>query len=129
MSGIHCLTKVVHTNDAAMAIATPTPEAKFQGYLERNLRYLLDLAATNELSPNTEMRIQAMHTLNYAFGAPEQWELTKELVLTLMPAMEQVDHRDHWVVYLKQAALLTVAQAIVHAAYAPVINSPAKGMA
>lgn len=88
-------------------MATSAQQAKFQSYLERNLRYLSDLVATEIPLPNAETRIQAMHTLSYAFVAPTQWELTKALVLALTPTMEQVDHRDHWLVYLKQAALLS----------------------
>lgn len=111
MSGIHYLTKVVHTNDAAMAIATPTPEAKFKGYLERNLRYLLHLAATAEPLPDEEARLQTMHTLSYAFRFPALWELTRQLVLTLAPKMEQAGHRDDWLAYLEQATALSEQQA------------------
>lgn len=94
-----------------MASVTPTPEAKFQRYLERNLRYLLHLAATAEPLPDEEARLQTMHTLSYAFRFPALWDLTRQLVLTIAPKMEQAGHRDDWLAYLEQATTLSEQQA------------------
>ena len=86
-----------------MALATTAHERKFQRCLERTLRYLLSLVATVEPLPDEATRILAMHTLSYAFGAPALWPLTRQLVLTLAPKMEQTGHRGDWLVYLEQA--------------------------
>ncbi|MCE7983189.1 MAG: tetratricopeptide repeat protein [Caldilinea sp. CFX5] len=90
-----------------MAIATPDQQAKFQSYLERNLRYLLDLVATATPLPDAEARSQAMHTLSFALRVPALWDLTRQLLLTLAPKMEQAGHRDDWLVYLEEAATLS----------------------
>ncbi|MEZ4726914.1 MAG: tetratricopeptide repeat protein [Caldilineaceae bacterium] len=90
-----------------MAIATPAQQAKFQSYLERNLRYLLDLVATAEPLPDEEARTQAMHTLTFALRVPALWDLTRQLLLTLSPKMEQAGHRGDWLVYLAEAATLS----------------------
>jgi tetratricopeptide (TPR) repeat protein len=67
--------------------------------------------ATAEPLPDEETRVQAMHTLSYAFGAPDLWPLTRQLVLTLAPKMEQAGHRDDWLIYLEQATALSEEQA------------------
>jgi tetratricopeptide (TPR) repeat protein len=90
-----------------MAIATPAQQAKFQAYLERNLRYLLDLVATATPLPNEEVRTQAMHTLRFALRVPALWALTRQLLLTLAPKMEQAGHRGDWLVYLEEATTLS----------------------
>lgn len=92
-----------------MALVTTAHEHKFQRCLERTLRYLLALVATVEPLPDEETRIQAMHTLSYAFGAPDLWPLTRQLVLTLAPKMEQAGHRSDWLVYLAQTTQLSEA--------------------
>ncbi len=90
-----------------MAIATPAQQAKFQAYLERNLRYLVDLVATATPLPNEEVRTQAMHTLRFALRVPALWALTRQLLLTLAPKMEQAGHRGDWLVYLEEATTLS----------------------
>jgi tetratricopeptide (TPR) repeat protein len=90
-----------------MAIATPAQQAKFQAYLERNLRYLVDLVATATPLPNEEVRTQAMHTLRFALRVPALWALTRQLLLTLSPKMEQAGHRGDWLVYLEEATTLS----------------------
>ena len=90
-----------------MAIATPAQQAKFQAYLERNLRYLVDLVATATPLPNEEVRMQAMHTLRFALRVPALWALTRQLLLTLSPKMEQAGHRGDWLVYLEEATTLS----------------------
>lgn len=90
-----------------MASVTAAQQAKFYRYLERNLRYLIDLTATATPLPDEETRIQAMHTLSYAFRASALWALTRQLLLTLCPKMEQAGHRDDWLVYLEQATMLS----------------------
>lgn len=94
-----------------MALATTAHEHKFQRCLERTVHYLLALVATVAPLPDEETRIQAMHTLSYAFGAPDLWPLTRQLVLTLAPKMEQAGHRGDWLVYLEQATALSEQQA------------------
>jgi tetratricopeptide (TPR) repeat protein len=90
-----------------MAIATAAQQAKFQTYLERNLRYLLDLVATATPLPDEEVRTQAMHTLRFALRVPALWALTRQLLLTLSPKMEQAGHRGDWLVYLEEATTLS----------------------
>lgn len=90
-----------------MALVTTAHEYKFQRCLERILRYLLALVATAEPLPDEAARIQAMHTLSYAFGAPDLWPLTRQLIFTLAPKMEQAGHRGDWLVYLEQATVLS----------------------
>lgn len=86
-----------------MALATLSPERKFHGYLERTLCYLIELAVTAKPFPAEEARIQAMHTLSYALRVPELWPLTRQLIWTLAPKMEQAGHRSDWLVYLEEA--------------------------
>ena len=90
-----------------MAIGTPVQQAKFQAYLERNLRYLSDLVATATPLPDEEARIQAMHTLTFALRVPALWDLTRQLLLKLSPKMEQAGHRSDWLVYLAEATTLS----------------------
>lgn len=90
-----------------MALVMTAYERKFQRCLERTLRYLLALVVTAEPLPDEGTCIQAMHTLSYAFGAPALWPLTRQLVLTLAPKMEQAGHRSDWLVYLEQATALS----------------------
>lgn len=90
-----------------MAIGTPVQQAKFQAYLERNLRYLSDLVATATPLPDEEARMQAMHTLTFALRVPALWDLTRQLLLALSPKMEQAGHRGDWLVYLAEATTLS----------------------
>lgn len=90
-----------------MAIGTPAQQAKFQSYLERNLRYLSDLVAMATPLPDEEARIQAMHTLTFALRVPALWDLTSQLLLTLAPKMEQAGHRSDWLLYLAEATTLS----------------------
>jgi tetratricopeptide (TPR) repeat protein len=90
-----------------MAIATPAQQAKFQAYLQRNLRYLSDLVATATPLPDEEARTQAMHTLTFALRVPALWDLTRQLLLALSPKMEQAGHRGDWLVYLAEATALS----------------------
>jgi len=90
-----------------MAIGTPAQQAKFQAYLQRNLRYLSDLVATATPLPDEEARTQAMHTLTFALRVPALWDLTRPLLLALAPKMEQAGHRGDWLVYLAEATTLS----------------------
>jgi len=84
--------------------------AKFQTYLARNLTYLTERIAATTPIPPEESRRQAMHSLSYAFGEPSLWPLTRQLILTLAPKMEQAGHRQDWLLYLEQAIRLGEAQ-------------------
>jgi len=45
---------------------------------------------------------QALHILDYSLELPEAWPVTRELLLTMAPKMEQAGHRDGWMPYLEQ---------------------------
>lgn len=77
---------------------------QFHHYLTSNLRYVLGLVQGAGPVLDEEVRGQALHTLSYALQAPTVWPLTREIVLTLAPKMEQGGQREHWIPYL-QAAL------------------------
>ena len=93
-----------------MALTVQSPTAKFQHYLARNLRYLTQLVASAEPLPDEALRVQAMHSLSYAFGLPDLWPVTRQLLLTLAPKMEQAGHRSDWLVYLAQATQVSEQQ-------------------
>ncbi len=93
-----------------MAVIDQTQPAKFQRYLARNLHYLTQLVASAQPLPDEALRVQAMHSLSYAFGLPDLWPVTRRLLLTLAPKMEQAGHRSEWLVYLEQATQLSEQQ-------------------
>lgn len=94
-----------------MTLATASHQIKFHTYLTRALHYLLHLATTAVPLPDEEVRIQAMHTLSFALRVPALWDLTRQLLVTLSPKMEQAGHRDDWLAYLEQATALSEQQA------------------
>ncbi len=79
----------------------------FETYIKKSVRRLLGRARLAETILPLEDRTQTFHTLHYAFKLPSVWPVTRELLLTVAPHMEQAGHRDEWMSYLEQAITLS----------------------
>lgn len=79
----------------------------FETYIEKSVRRLLGRARLTETILPLEDRSQTFHTLHYALKLPTAWPVTRELLLTVAPHMEQAGHRDEWMSYLEQALTLS----------------------
>lgn len=74
------------------------------GCTQRSLDLLLiQVVAAGQAAPPSEVRTQAMHTLDYAFQLPAIWQQVRQLLLTLAPKMEQAGHRSEWLTLLDLA--------------------------
>ncbi|NJN97520.1 MAG: tetratricopeptide repeat protein [Anaerolineales bacterium] len=81
--------------------------AVFERYTANSVQRLLERARLAEPILSLEDRTQTFHTLHYAFKLPTAWPVTRELLLTVAPHMEQAGHRDEWMFYLEQAIALS----------------------
>jgi tetratricopeptide (TPR) repeat protein len=80
----------------------PDYPAIFRTYIVTSVAYVLaQVGATSNLLPN-ELRKQALHLLSYALELPDGWPITRQLLLSMAPKMEQAGHREDWMPYLKQ---------------------------
>lgn len=79
-----------------------TYTALFQDYLRCGLAQVLTRVRAADPLPSEQDRAQAWHLLTYAFQSTAAWPLTRDLLLTLAPKMEQAGFREAWLVYLDQ---------------------------
>lgn len=84
---------------ATTATGYPT---QFQQYLARHVAYVLTLVQQARPVLSDELRVQALHTLSYALHASTEWAVTRDLITTLAPKMEQVGQSEQWIPYLKE---------------------------
>jgi hypothetical protein len=64
---------------------------------------LMQVVAAGQAAPPSDVRTQAMHTLDYAFQLPAIWQQVRHLLLALAPKMEQAGHRSEWLTLLDLA--------------------------
>lgn len=91
---------------APSAMAAPTTTAYplvFRRYLLRSLQLTLDQVRCAGDVLTTTGQNQALHLLDFALRFDDAWPLLRELLLALLPFMEQPGEQRRWVAYLRQA--------------------------
>lgn len=76
--------------------------ALFRGYIQRSLQATLQIVQqAGDVLP-AEDGEQALHSLGYAFGLPEAWPTTSQLLAALAPKLEQAGYREEWLAWLER---------------------------
>lgn len=73
----------------------------FRGYIVRNTEFALRRVKKAMYSLSVEDQKLVFKTLDYALKYDETWPLTRDLLITVAPKMEQAGYRREWVVYLE----------------------------
>ncbi len=74
----------------------------FRQSIPRTACNCLQQVRSAETIPPTSVRQQAMHILTFLAKEQSAWSVTRELLLTIAPMMEQAGHRDDWLPLLTQ---------------------------
>jgi len=91
---------------AASAMAASTTVAYplvFRRYLLRGLQLTFDQVRSAGDTLTTTVQNQALHLLDFALRFDDAWPLLRELLLALLPFMEQPGEQRRWLAYLHQA--------------------------
>ncbi len=75
----------------------------FAVYISRGVSQLWEtLQAADDRPPPLGKRVQALQVLQFALKVEETWPITREVLCTLSPKMEQAGHRDDWRPFLEE---------------------------
>lgn len=81
---------------------TSTHRTTFHHYIRAGVQAsLARVRSAEHVVPEVD-RQQAWHILSFALNVPEVWEVTRVLLLSLAPKMEQAGFREEWIPYLEQ---------------------------
>jgi len=76
--------------------------SRFHTYIAAGVQVSLARVRAAEYVVSEVDRQQAWHILSFALDVPEAWPVTRELLLTLAPKMEQAGFREEWIPYLEK---------------------------
>ena len=86
----------------------PNPyNALFGEYIITRTKYLLNLVQQDDFVHSVPKQKKLMYGLQYALQHVDAWSITRELLLTAAPRMEQAGYRDEWLRYLLEGARLS----------------------
>ena len=111
----------------ALSIAAFKPDypVLFRNLILQTLKRSLGQVQQSNGALPLEVREQALHTLTFGLKLDAAWPLTRTLLIELAPKLEQLGHRDDWLLYLEQgiersrhcADLATAAELHLQAGY------------
>jgi tetratricopeptide (TPR) repeat protein len=81
--------------------------ALFQQYILRSVTLVYTMLTDEGTHFSDEERDRALHLLNFAMTQENAWSATRDLLLLLVPKMEQAGHRDDWLPYLERGVTLS----------------------
>lgn len=73
----------------------------FRGYIVRNTEFALRRVKKATYSLSVEDQKLVFKTLDYALKYDETWPVTRDLLMSVAPKMEQAGYRGEWVAYLE----------------------------
>ena len=75
----------------------------FTTYIGRGVSQVWEhLQSTGDQLPSLDLRLQALQVLQFALKVDATWPITREVLFTLAPKMEQAGHRDDWRPFLEE---------------------------